>query len=266
MIIPSRDLKFSQKTIESIGHYVYALVDPRDGRIFYIGKGHEERVFEHEIEATTTNNSSIKLDTIRAIKADGMNVQYYILRHGLQESDLKNGEDIAYIIESVFINFLSYSAFLPDTGSNIKNLQVGHHQIDEGIMTVDEVELFYNCPEVTAEQVKKNGHKLLCININTTFLVEHDVYTAVRSAWYLSKETADKCDFVVAEYRGIVRGVYTVRGKWKDSGLRTGKNNQIIRYEFDGDEVHNSPYLNTRITPERNKGNRNPVRYIGVGF
>ncbi len=32
-------------------HYVYQLVDPRNGEIFYIGKGRFERIFQHEIEA-----------------------------------------------------------------------------------------------------------------------------------------------------------------------------------------------------------------------
>lgn len=30
---------FSQKVKEALAYYVYALVDPRDKRIFYIGKG-----------------------------------------------------------------------------------------------------------------------------------------------------------------------------------------------------------------------------------
>ena len=36
--------KFSNKSIEELGFYVYSLVDPRDGKIFYIGKGCGNRV------------------------------------------------------------------------------------------------------------------------------------------------------------------------------------------------------------------------------
>ncbi len=264
-MIPSKDLKFSQKTIESIGHYVYALVDPRNGQIFYVGEGYENRVFDHEMDARDPQKKSAKLDTIRAIKMAGQNIEYYILRHGLQKAEMKDGEDVALTVESAFINFLSCSK-LNKGIANLTNIQSGHHQFEEGIMTVDEIETFYNCPECTADIVKENGHKLICININKTYPEKHDVYEAVRKRWYLSKAIADSCDFVVAEYRGIVRGVFKVRGEWQDSGIRSGKNGQIVRYQFEGDEVLNSPYLNTRLLPERDKGSRNPVRYIGVGF
>ena len=34
---------------EEIGSYVYALVDPNNKEIFYIGKGKENRVFQHPL-------------------------------------------------------------------------------------------------------------------------------------------------------------------------------------------------------------------------
>ena len=35
---------FKQSVIEGLKYYVYALVDPRDNRIFYVGKGTGNRV------------------------------------------------------------------------------------------------------------------------------------------------------------------------------------------------------------------------------
>ena len=40
-------MEFRQKVKEPLGYYVYALVDPRNSKIFYIGKGKENRVFQH---------------------------------------------------------------------------------------------------------------------------------------------------------------------------------------------------------------------------
>ena len=38
---------FSPFVAEEIGWYVYALQDPRDNKVFYIGKGKDNRVFAH---------------------------------------------------------------------------------------------------------------------------------------------------------------------------------------------------------------------------
>ena len=43
--------QFSAIVEEKLEWYVYALIDPRDGRLFYIGKGKGNRVFAHAHEA-----------------------------------------------------------------------------------------------------------------------------------------------------------------------------------------------------------------------
>jgi hypothetical protein len=40
-------LNFSQAVIEKLGFYVYVLKDPRNQRVFYVGKGKENRIFSH---------------------------------------------------------------------------------------------------------------------------------------------------------------------------------------------------------------------------
>lgn len=64
---------FSEKALEALnGFYVYALMDPRDEKIFYIGKGIGNRVFSHEIESENRFKAEKqKLKKIRDIERDG---------------------------------------------------------------------------------------------------------------------------------------------------------------------------------------------------
>ena len=60
--------KFSQAVIDSIGFYVYALQDPRDNRVFYVGKGKDERILQHVAEAGKNPKSEkAKLKRIQEI-------------------------------------------------------------------------------------------------------------------------------------------------------------------------------------------------------
>ena len=123
---------FSQRTIEALAYYVYALVDPRDNRICYIGKVSGNRVFQHAKDSLNENDQSLKLDIIRDILHEGKQVSLYILRHNLTE-------ETAYVVESVLIDLLTYSKF--NTTNLLSNVVAGHHQWDEGIKNVNEIDV-----------------------------------------------------------------------------------------------------------------------------
>lgn len=53
--------------------YVYELIDPRDDKPFYVGKGKGNRIDQHEAEARKGRQSR-KCDRIREIEADGMRI------------------------------------------------------------------------------------------------------------------------------------------------------------------------------------------------
>lgn len=148
--------QFSKSVIEAIQYYVYCLVDPRSHRIFYIGKGCGNRVFAHASDALNEELQSLKLDTIRAIKRDGLRVEYYILRHNMTENE-------AFLVESTLIDVLTYSTF--NLESTLTNVVSGHHQWDEGIKTVDELEATYACEPIN---VHEKG-TILLVNLNKSF-------------------------------------------------------------------------------------------------
>ena len=132
-------MKFSHTVKVALGNYVYALVDPRNSKIFYIGKGKENRVFQHTKgaleDAFSENAPNLKLDTIRSIISEGKKVAYYIIRHNLEEKQ-------AYLVESTLIDMLTYSPF--NHNNQLTNLVAGHHQWDEGIKTIEEINVIYD--------------------------------------------------------------------------------------------------------------------------
>ena len=66
--------------------YVYHLIDPRDGEVFYVGKGSGNRPESHTIEAKR-GVSSMKCDRIRAILDSGSSVQADIVRRFEDEAE-----------------------------------------------------------------------------------------------------------------------------------------------------------------------------------
>lgn len=238
--------QFSNIVTEKLRYYVYLLIDPRSDKIFYVGKGSGNRIFDHVNMALETERESDKFTTIRDIQQLGLEVKYYIVRHGLDEED-------AYTVESVLIDILTFSDF--SSIAQISNIVAGHHQWDKGIKTVDEIEILYACKKLQTEHI---AHNLMTININKTYgntKGEISLYEATRKYWVASIQTAVKVDYVLSEYHGIVRGIFKPE-KWKKEGKRIW---------FEGNEVTDpeitSLYLNKSF-PAKAQGMANPIRYF----
>ena len=238
---------FSQKVQEELGYYVYCLVDPRDKKIFYIGKGVGNRVFAHACDALEYEDvSTEKLEKIREIIKSGHEVEHYILRHKLTEED-------ALTVESVLIDFLTYQEF--NTESLLTNIVAGHHQWNEGIKTVDQIMQIYDCKPL----LLKPGHKLLMVNLNRTYMkksedgmrVNSDLYEITRKYWKVSKYNADQTDYLLGVYKGVVRCVLKPTTKWLPFKHREKDGRITIRYYVEGvidDKEGNDLYLNKDVT------------------
>lgn len=99
--------KFSEKGLVSLGeYYVYGLIDPRNRKIFYIGKGTGNRIFEHERESQGNPESEkLKLKTIAEIQSVGLDVEKVIIKCNLTESE-------AFALEAALINIFNYVVVL----------------------------------------------------------------------------------------------------------------------------------------------------------
>ncbi len=251
--------QFTQKTQEELKSYVYALIDPRDNKIFYIGKGNANRVFSHINEAIINPRETEKLETIRGIKSNNLRVKHFIIRHGLEENE-------AILIESVLIDFLTFKDFAEI--AKITNIASGHYSFNQGIKTVEECEILYNCEELKKENVK---HKILVININKTFDNKRNrknddpvynrpnIYEATRGWWVLDNNRARKTEYVLAEYGGVIRAIFKPE-QW----LQDIENRGLKRWGFEGHEVSDIEiielYMNKAVP--KIKGMANPIRYF----
>src|SRR5258708_2091225 len=79
--------QFSDEVAQKLRHYVYRLIDPRNGMTFYVGRGTGNRAFPHAAgkAAPSDDQDSLKLRTIWAVHAVALRVQHVIHRHGMDE-------------------------------------------------------------------------------------------------------------------------------------------------------------------------------------
>ncbi|USK71258.1 LEM-3-like GIY-YIG domain-containing protein [Peribacillus asahii] len=237
--------RFSNNVIERIGYYVYFLEDPRDKTVFYVGKGKGNRVFSHASGRLVKYEESDKIQVINEIIESGNQVQYFILRHGLNEEQ-------AYEIEAALIDFISIKG-------KLTNIHSGHHSSDRGLMNVDQIEQIYGL-----EELEEIDDSVIIININKLYkgnMTAQELYDATRSAWRIDKRRHSKIQYALSVYRRAVLEVYQIdKDSWSSIKVEKGK-----RWEFtakvakpDIRNKYKNRFLNEKFAP---KGARNPIRY-----
>ena len=236
--------KISQRTIEELKYYVYALKDPRNGEIFYIGKGKGQRIFDHEAEALVHDRDDTeKIERIKSIKKAGKHVIKLVVRHGLKT------EQEAYNIEAALIDIL---------GDQLTNNSGGHDSDDYGLMTIKEIEIKYQA------KTAKFTEPALLININDKYIKAKDdpekLYNATRMHWRVNQKRASKIRIACAVYRGIIREVYAVES-WGKSTKIKGRKYFIGKV---APSAIREKYLDTSVAQYWGKGSQNPIRYVEI--
>jgi len=75
--------QFPPEVQRELQYYVYAYVDPRDEKVFYVGKGGGNRAFEH----LDNEKETAKKQRITEIQEAGKEVRIDILVYGLTEAE-----------------------------------------------------------------------------------------------------------------------------------------------------------------------------------
>lgn len=225
---------FSEPTRDQLKHYVYRLIDPRSGETFYVGRGQNDRVFNHVRRAArlTPNHEDddLRMDRISKIRGANLEVIHIIHRHGMDQDTAKEVE-----------------AALIDVYPGLTNKRGGSGS-DFGPAHADQLEALYGAREVEFTPEDR------CMVIKTKWATVEDhgcVYEAVRRSWVVSKDRASRANYVLAIIDGICREVFRDL-VWERSGKPPSGKRQ--RYEFTGEAVEDT---NTR---ERFIGRRLPAR------
>lgn len=225
------DERFTEEVCEKLGNYVYRLIDPRNGETFYVGKGKNNRVFDHAngVRDNAEDDNGIispKYDRIRSIHNTGLRVIHVIHRHEIPDN-------------AVF----EVEAALIDAFAGLTNIQGGHASSSRGPMSHIELIDKYSLPEFPLNP----AHKLVLININK--LEDRSdikaVYQLVRYCWRISKSRAEAADYILAVVRGVVVGAF-VAEKWMSA---TSENFPDIPYA-DGSESHRLGFVGHKAPDE----------------
>jgi len=192
MIIPAHLRSLKPGMAEKLGYYVYLYVDPRDGKVFYVGKGKDERCLDHLFE----DDDHPKVQRIRDIFAASLEPRIEMLAHGLRT------EQEAYNIEAAAIGLLGLE--------NLTNRVVGKDSLRFGRKGLSELEGYY-----AAKPVKITDPVIL-IRVNQLYrhgMPAAELYDITRGVWALGLSRASKMKYVFAVYEGVVREVFEPE-KW----------------------------------------------------
>ncbi len=259
---------FSESALEQLkGFYVYALVDPRVNKVFYVGKGTGNRVFFHEKESGKSPASEkAKLQRIREIEGDGFEVKRVIVNWGLTESE-------AFVAEASLINFMKLVS--TDTLTNVVS---GHH-VHEAL-TVEDFEVMYGAETLRPEDIR---HNIMVIKINKLYrrdMSPEELYNAVRGHWRASLKTIRRknIEYVFGVYNQLIVAVYKP-DEWhyvhemidvprlKDyeaESLQRRKNRvYFISKDYEQLDENQQFYLHKSIADlEVNQSAQNPITYL----
>jgi hypothetical protein len=197
---------------EKLGKYIYALRDPRDRKIFYVGQGQNDRVFDHFIESERCLKTSMpfkemssKVIRILDIWNNNEDVEWIILAH-----NLGTDSNIADLIESGIFDVLSES-------QNGETLNEFSPPNSSRLLPED-------LDAMASEPVNPNlaYENVFIFPIQNALIQGRSPYDATRSVWFVSSNNqALTPAYAVGLKHSISRGSYEI-SSWR-SVEGTGK-------------------------------------------
>jgi len=217
---------FDAVVVAILGEYVYALRDPRDNKVFYIGKGAENRLFAHfdEAEKARANNGiwSAKLRRIVEIWEADEDVDWFIIRRDLAHSLT------SYDVEAAIIDALEIS----QNGPALNEI-AGQYSSTRGILNAQDIAALA-APRINPSTPYET---VFIFPIHKALVKGRSVYDATRSWWAVSEKLrVGNNALAIGIANGLSKGVFSITdwvpaqalGKWEFEGT------QLPNHELDG--------------------------------
>jgi len=264
-----QDLSIRLSLLCPFSHYVYALADPRDNQIFYIGKGggtpktaNDEKENSEYISGLINNIKDKEFehisDIINDIKEDGYEVKCYILRLGLDD------DSVASTVKSALIDILKYNAFDFETkifDDTEKETEIQTLEAAERNLNIDNYE-----PNVLAIDLINVSEDIIADINNPKYNTDRlDILLQLmKNNCYLHRDEIDKkdsilnddVDFIFCVHNGVVQEIFVPNpvsanqnNKW-DWRFSKSDSNKLY-YIFDGvvcqEQAIRNKYLNKNL-------------------
>ncbi|HEY5366559.1 MAG TPA: hypothetical protein VIL19_08790 [Casimicrobiaceae bacterium] len=256
-------MAFDDAACTKLGYYVYALFDPRESSAvpFYIGKGQNNRVFEHARGNVPDWNESDeeailspKLELIDRIQKANHKVDHRIIRHDLTENE-------ALRVEASLIDLVNLMQ--PNTLLNA----ISGQGVAQGIISTDDLLLELNAKPLQTNdillivKIERQWGELLKKYGTAAKIPRGELYKAVRGDWRVSEARANEVAAVLAVARGIVRAVF-VNEPWRLAPNPNETHRKRMQGTGTADASRFDLLLHTSVTHFFTTGSQNPIKYI----
>lgn len=201
--IGNANRNFDMLQQERLGLYVYALLDPRDGKIFYIGQGRNNRIFDHfnDAENKLRSNRILSSKEIRILDIwkNSEDVVWKIIAHKLSDES-------ANATEAALIDSMSVSP----NGPCLNEVRGPR----SSMLSEGEVATLGASP--VNPDTSYSSVFMFPVH-NALSDSRENIYEATRAAWSVSKHNRSRESHAVGIKNGISIGGFSI-DRWKQHG------------------------------------------------